>query len=154
MGVAVKHIGQRMKFDGPGLLNRGSLDGARRSTAFYYVDASSADLPSTFEIGLGYRYPMAELGQLNLGTMFQHNNYTYDEYRTGAEYIYRDFLALRGGFSYAADADAGTYPFGSSLGIGLNLNMGGKLQEAHVDYAYTATDYFDAINTLTFQVGF
>jgi hypothetical protein len=154
MGVAVKHIGQRMKYEGPGLLNRGTLSGASRPSAFYYVDASSADLPSTFEIGLGYRYPMAQMGQLNLGTMFQHNNYTYDEYRTGAEYVYRDFLAVRGGFVYAADAADGTYPFGTSFGLGLNLDLGGKLQEARVDYAYTATDYFDAINALTFQVGF
>jgi len=154
MGVAIKHIGQRMSFQGPGLLYRGTLLQQSRSPSFYKVEASSADLPSTFEIGLGYRYPMNELGQLNFGTMFQHNNYTYDEYKAGVEYVYNDFLALRGGFVYAASAEDDTYPFGTSFGLGLNVGRGGRLQEARVDYAYTSVDHFDALNTLTFQVGF
>ncbi len=154
MGVAIKHIGQRMRFEGSGLLYRGSLLQQSRSPAFYKVEASSADLPSTFEIGLGYRYPLAELGQLNFGTIFQHNNYTYDEYRAGVEYVYNRFLAVRGGFTYAADAASDTYPFGTSFGLGLDVGRGGMLREARIDYAYTAADHFDALNTLTFQVGF
>ena len=153
MGVAVKHIGNRMTYEGPGLLNRGTLDGLQRPAAFYNVQASSADLPSTFEIGLGYRYPMAEAGQLNVSTMFQHNNYSHDEYKTGAEYVYSDFLALRGGFGYASDADDDTYLFGTSFGLGLNLNLG-AMQDVRLDYAYTSVDHFDALSTFTFQVGF
>jgi len=155
MGVAIKHIGQRMRYTGPGLLNRGTLDRLSRPTSFYNVEASSADLPSTFEIGLGYRYPLEDMGQLNLSTSFQHNNYNYDEYRTGAEYLYGDFLAVRGGFVYAGDSDDDTYPFGTSFGVGLDLSsLGGKFQNARFDYAYTSVDHFDALNTFTFQVGF
>ena len=153
-GVTVKHIGQRMAFEGPGLLNKGTVADLRRPATFYNTEASSADLPSVFEIGLGYRYSMAEAGQLNLSSMFQHNNYNYDQYKAGVEYIFNDLLALRGGFDYAADADDDTYLFGTSFGLGLNLPLGGALQDARIDYAYTNVDFFDALQTFTFQVGF
>ena len=153
-GVAVKHIGQRMQYQGSGLLNKGSLDDLRRPSAFYNVEAGSADLPSLFEIGLGYRYPLGGMGQLNLSSLFQHNNYDYDQYKLGAEYNYNDFLALRGGFDYAADADDDTYLFGTSFGLGLNFNLGGALKDVRLDYAYTGVDHFDALSTFTFQVGF
>jgi len=153
-GVTVKHIGQRMQFAGPGLLNRGTLGDLRRPSAFYNVEASSADLPSVFEIGLGYRYALADMGQLNLSSLFQHHNYDYDQYKLGAEYVHNDFLALRGGFDYAADAEDDTYLFGTSFGIGLNFSLGGALEDVRLDYAYTSVDYFDPLSTFTFQVGF
>ena len=154
LGVAVKHIGQRMQYQGAGLLNKGSLNDLRRSSAFYNVEAGSADLPSLFEIGLGYRYPLGGMGKLNLSSLFQHHNYDYDQYKLGAEYIYNDFLAVRGGFDYAADAADDSYLFGTSFGLGLNFNLGGALQDVRLDYAYTGVDHFDALNTFTFQVGF
>lgn len=153
-GVAVKHIGQRMQYSGPGLLNRGTLQDLSRPTAFYNVEASSADLPSLFEVGLGYRYSLNEMGRLNLNSMFQHHNYDYDQYKLGAEYIYRDLLALRGGFDYAAQADDDSYLYGTSFGVGLKFGLGGALKDVRVDYAYTTVDHFDALNTFTFQVGF
>ncbi|MEW6750287.1 MAG: PorV/PorQ family protein [Candidatus Latescibacterota bacterium] len=154
LGVAVKHIGKRMRYEGPGLTNRGSLPDLRRPPAFYNVEASSADLPSVFEIGVGYRYPTGGLGQLNLSSVFQHHNYNYDQYRAGAEYVLNDFLALRGGFDYAADAADDTHLFGTSYGLGLAFDLGGKLEDVRLDYAYTAAEHFDALNTFTFQVGF
>lgn len=153
-GLAVKHIGQRMQYRGPGLLNRGTLQDLRRPTAFYKVEASSADLPSLFEIGLGYRYSLADLGRVNFSSMFQHHNYNYDQYKVGVEYLYRDLLALRGGFDYAADAEEDSYLYGTSFGMGLKFDLKGILQDVRLDYAYTTVDHFDALNTFTLLVGF
>jgi len=75
MGVAIKHIGTRMQFDGPALLRSGQIDKLRRPGALYKVEASSADLPSIFEIGLGYRYTPMGANQLELGSVFRHNNF-------------------------------------------------------------------------------
>jgi hypothetical protein len=155
LGVAIKNIGQRMRFSGPGLLNRGTLQDLSRPSAFYNVEASSADLPSLFEIGLGYRYSVSEMGRINVNSMFQHQNYDYDLYKTGVEYtLFDDLLALRGGFDFAPDAEDDTYLFGTSFGLGLNLELGGKLKEARLDYAYTSADHFDGLNTFTLQLGF
>lgn len=153
MGVAVKHIGTRMEFDGPALLRSGQIDGVRRPGSIYKVQTSSADLPSTFEIGLGYRYTPAASNQLNLSSIFQHNNFSRDQWKVGAEYRYSDFLALRGGFDYAPDAQGDEQIFGTSFGFGLNLGLGG-LKDVRIDYAYTSADFFDAMNTFTFQLGF
>lgn len=153
MGVALKHIGSRLQFDGPALLRSGQLDGLRRPAASYKVEASSADLPSTFEIGLGYRYPAAAMGELNLSSLFRHSNFAYDQWKLGCEYVYDGFFALRGGFDYAADAGDGTYIFGTSFGLGLDLDLG-TLRDVKVDYAYTTVDFFDPMNTFSFQIGF
>jgi hypothetical protein len=153
MGVTVKHIGTRMQYDGPALLRSGQLDRVRRPGAFYKVEASSADLPSTFELGLGYRYIPATSNQVNLSSIFQHSNFSRDQWKLGAEYQYSDFFALRGGFNYAPDAQGDEQIFGTSFGFGLKLAMGG-LKDVRLDYAYTSADFFDALNTFTFQVGF
>jgi hypothetical protein len=152
LGVAVKHIGQRMQYDGAGLLRRGSLDDLRRPPSDYKVQSSSSDLPSIFEIGLGYRYNPAGLGQVNLSTVFRHNNYTYDQYRSGVEYVLNDMFTLRGGFDMA-DGSGDDYLFGTSFGFGIQSDVG-SFKDVRVDYAYTSVDLFDALNTFTFQVGF
>lgn len=153
IGVAVKHMGSHMQFAGPGLLNRGELDGADRGSAFYDVQASSADLPSTFEIGLGYEYPVAGMGAVSVSSVFQHQNYNYDNYKLGLEYVHDNFLYLRGGFDYAVDADDDTYLFGTSAGLGVEFDIG-QMKGVRLDYAYTSAEYFDALNTFTFQLGF
>ena len=153
LGVALKHIGSRLQFDGPGLLRQGQLEEVRRSPTFYKIETSSADLPSTFEIGLGYRAPMAGPGRLNLTSVFQHHNYDHDQYRVGTEYLYGEFLALRGGFAYAADAADDTFLFGTSFGFGVEFDVG-TIKDARLDYAYTTVDHFDGLNTFTFQIGF
>lgn len=152
LGVALKHIGTRMQFGGSDLLRRGQIDGVRRGPADYNVQASSADLPSTFELGLSYRYTPAGLGALNVSSVFRHNNFAYDQYRLGAEYLVSDFFALRAGFDYAPRS-ADDYIYGTSFGFGLNVEAG-TLKNLRVDYAYTTVDYFDALNTFTFQFGF
>lgn len=153
IGVAVKNIGTHMRFEGPGLLNRGELSSADRGSSFYDVQASAADLPSTFEIGLGYEYPVTEVGAVNVSTLFQHNNYNFDNYKLGLEYVHDNFLYIRGGFDYSVDDGDDEYLFGSSAGLGVQFDIG-QMKGVRLDYAYTQADYFDALNTFTFQVGF
>lgn len=155
LGVVLKHIGTAMQFEGSGLLRRGQLSGLRRGEAKYNVQAASAQLPSTFEIGLGYRYALSSAGELNLSSVFRHNNFAYDQYRLGAEYLLSNFFALRAGFDYAPSS-TDDYIYGTSFGFGLNLEAGTlkDFPEVRVDYAYTTVEYFDALNTFTFQFGF
>lgn len=152
LGVAVKHIGQRMDYDGSGLLRRGEIDELRRPPSDYKVDAASSDLPSLFEIGIGYRYTQSGLGEINLTSVFRHNNYTYDQYRSGVEYVVNDMFTLRGGFDVASSSDD-DYLYGTSFGFGVQRDLG-SLRDVRIDYAYSSVDLFDALNTFTFQVGF
>ena len=153
LGVVIKHIGSRLQYDGPALLRPGRLDDLRRPDAIYKVEASSADLPSTFEIGLGYRYNPAASGRAELSLAFQHHNFAHDRWKFGSEYVYRDFFAARGGLDYSDDGADNAHIFGTSFGFGLQLDLGG-LEDVQLDYAYTTVDFFDPLNTFTFRVGF
>ena len=148
LGVALKHIGSRLQFDGPALLRSGQLEDLRRPEATYKVAASAADLPSVFEIGLAYRRPQSDSGQVELSSVFRHHNFARDQWKVGAEYGYNPFFKLRGGFDYAAAADD-DYLFGTSFGFGLQLRP-----DVQVDYAYTTVDFFDGLNTFTVRLGF
>ena len=152
LGVALKHIGSRMRHRGPGLLRRGQLEGVRRAPGLYLVQASSADLPSTFEIGVGYSLPREAGSELNVSSTFQHHSYDHDQYRVGAEYLHGGFLALRWGLDHAANAPEDASLFGTSFGFGITLEMGG-VRRAHLDYAYTAAQNFGGLNTFTCRLG-
>ena len=63
-----------------------------------------------------------------------------------------DFFAVRGGFDYATSSDD-DYLYGTSFGFGIQTAVAG-LEDVRIDYAYSNVDFFDALNTFTFQVGF
>ena len=153
LGISIKHIGTRMTYGGPGLLFQGQVDGLRRPGSFYRVEASSADLPSLFEIGLSYNVPVGGAQGLNVSTLFQHANYDYDEYRLGAEYSLNKLLVLRAGFMMPSDAIDNTFIYGTSFGLGLNVDIG-AIRDLQIDYAYTAVEYFDSLNTFSFKLDF
>ena len=153
LGVAIKHIGSRLRYDGSALLRPGSLEGLRRPSSVYGIETSSADLPSTFEIGLGYAHSPTDLGKARYFALFQHHNFAHDQWKFGSEYVYRNFFAARGGIDYADDGAANAHIFGSSFGFGLTLDLGG-LEDVQLDYAYTTVDFFDPLSTFTFRVGF
>ena len=91
-------------------------------------------------------------GQLQLTSLFRHDNFAADQWKIGSEYLYNEFFAVRGGFDYAADS-ATDYLFGTSFGFGLQLDLG-SFENVQLDYAYTTVDHFNALNTFTLQVDF
>ena len=148
LGVTVKHIGTRMGFGGSGLLRMGQLDDLRRPGSIYQVPSSSADLPSLFELGIAYGYSGARFS-----SVFQHHNFAFDQWKTGLEYEVNEFLAVRSGFDFAAGAEDREYIFGTSFGAGLRFKVP-TVERIRVDYAYTATEYFDGLDTFTILLEF
>lgn len=148
LGVTVKHIGTRMEFEGSGLLRAGQLDHVRRPGSLYQVPSSSADLPSLFELGIAYRY-----AEVRVASVFQHHNFAFDQWKTGIEYEINEYLALRSGFDFAVDTGDDKYIFGTSFGAGLRFELT-EIRRIRVDYAYTATEYFDGLDTVTIQLSF
>ena len=151
-GVSIKNLGTPMRFDGSGLRRRGQTENLRRPSSTYKIEASSADLPSTFELGFGYRYRPRPADRLQLHTMFQRNNFDLDEIKMGVEYGFGDFLTLRTGFDVAPGGRDNDL-FGSSFGLGLELDVGG-LEDVDVDYAFTDVKFFDSLHTVSVAVGF
>ena len=88
-----------------------------------------------------------------LGT-FSSNNFTPDELRGGAEYMYKDMFALRAGYGQrVSGADTDMYN-GFSFGAGLNLKLGGDAR-LRFDYSNRMVDeFFDDTNEFAVRLTF
>ena len=141
IGAAVKNIGPQMKFDGPGLNVPATASDQLRGEYIYKIDAIGFELPTTFELGLGYQTRIAGMHSLHVATAFQNNNFSSDQYKAGVEYGFRQLLFLRAGYDYSPSLgeDKETI-FGATFGAGLHTSFGGTV--VRFDYAYRAVEYF------------
>ena len=83
LGVVIKNLGPEMKFSGGGLFQRGQIDDVNRGPTFYLVDAAAFELPSNFQLGLGYSPVLDEINSLQFSGIYQNNNFSGDEYKIG-----------------------------------------------------------------------
>lgn len=157
MGVAVKNIGSQMKFDGSGLLRNATATEGLRPTQKYKSEAASFELPSTIEIGLSYKRNLAENLDGVVNGAFVNNNLYLDEYRLGAEVMYKlAWVDLFGRLGLATvpknQNDELEDIFGPTFGLGLKTNAGGI--DIMLDYAYRSVDLFDANQVFALKFGF
>jgi hypothetical protein len=153
MGIVVKNIGPQMTFEGPGLLTQAAVADQNRPPQFYQIQAASFELPSTFELGFGYRRALDESNSILLTTTFQSNNFAADEYRGGLEYSFQKMFFLRAGYAHSHDATTSTSSlFGPAFGAGFRYTLGST--EVSFDYAYRAVKVFSASHIFSVQLGF
>ena len=151
-GIALKNLGPRMKFDGPGLdrtFVENGVNVVRR------VTLQESELPTNLEIGLSYRADFNKNNFVNLSTTFMNSSYASDEYKFGLEYNYNNYLFLRGSLKVLPDKEEDEAMFGPSFGIGLRYPVGGV--NLGFDYAYRIVDQsaFNSTNQFfTFNLGF
>jgi hypothetical protein len=158
IGVVAKNIGGTMKFDGAGLLRQAEAQDVTRPSSPFKVEASSDELPSTIELGVGYTANLGEKSKLNLVSLFQNNNFDDDELKFGVEYDFNNLFFLRGGYNFAPESpnDAtgaeDAYVFGLAIGGGFHYDLGGV--DLSLDYAWRDVNFFDANNIFTIRLGF
>lgn len=177
IGASVRNLGLNMIFDGPDLEEFHTPEDTEpgTNTEPRRISLQEFELPSTFELGIAYGPLDLGAGKLEICASFLNNNFSYDEYRFGAEINVMDMLYARAGMAIAFDPEPfgadfiegtsddegdeqwenGTEEFiwGPSLGFGLNLAKLTGLSLS-VDYAYRTAEYFDNVNWLTIKVGF
>jgi len=157
LGVAVKNVGGGLTFDGADLLAQAAPVGANREATYYKISTSTADLPTSLEIGLSYLVSFNENLKLNVSTQFQNNNYMDDEYKLGGEVMYNDLLFVRGGYSFAPSAAKDptgqtSYQYDYTFGAGVKFDLGGAT--ASIDYAYRHQLILTANNVFALTIGF
>jgi len=157
LGVALKNIGPSMQYKGTGLQVPASAVDASRGPSPYEIVSGKDELPSSLEIGLGYKLAAGERNQINLTGVYQDNNFDDDATRLGAEVAVNQMFFLRGGYSaaFGAGNDAtgeSRYIFGTSLGAGFQSNLGGV--EVNLDYAFRQVQFFDNSNVFSLRLGF
>ncbi len=149
MAIVLKNIGADMKFDGSGLYTRADASDSR-GTQFYKLDAAAFSLPTTLDIGLGYRMSFDDINSLQFSGTFSNHNFYTDQYKFGAEYNFDNLLFLRGGYAYTSEFEASETLYKFYAGFGLNYDIGGV--DLMLDYAYLPTEFFS--DTHNFSLGF
>lgn len=155
LGVVVKNLGAPIKFDGNGLYVNAEDPNSQRGPTFLKIDAASAELPSEIAIGLSYHKNFDDENSLTGSFSFQNNNYSFDDYKFGLEYSYKNLLHLRGGYLWAPQSDDNTPNIfqNYTLGVGLNLKEFSGI-DLSIDYAYVPVEFFDANHVFALSFGF
>lgn len=104
-------------------------------------------LPLNFKVGIAYKVLSDEMNKLTLAVDASHPNDNYESIDLGGEYVFYDFLALRGGYKsmFLVDSEEGM-----TLGLGVKQALVGSVQIA-VDYGYQ--DFGILKNAQKFTVG-
>lgn len=154
-GVVLKNFGPGMTFTGQDLEQFYVPVGSQTGTPAEPRMTELADfgLPTTLSLGLSYKFNLDKKNNLIGHTSYQNNSYASDDYNFGLEYNYNKIVFLRGAYQYTDD-DATTSGFnGLSFGAGFNYAASSSLSIGF-DYAYRASDVFDANQIFTINLGF
>ncbi|MFA6599004.1 MAG: PorV/PorQ family protein [Ignavibacteriaceae bacterium] len=152
LGIAMKNVGPQMQYDGSGLMSLASASDLQRPPSYLKVEAASFDLPSSFEMGLGYKMNLGEVNALQFSGAYQTNNYSGDEYKLGAEYGYNKMFFARVGYQGAPQVSSENYLYGITAGAGIHYDLGGIA--VTVDYAYRDAKYFNGNHVFALSLGF
>jgi hypothetical protein len=152
LGVVVKNIGPQMTVGGPGLLLNANPTSQLSGPQYYSINSAAFELPSTIEIGVGYRMSMSGDNGLLISSAFQNNNFSDDEYKVGAEYSFNKTFFVRGGWSFAPNVNSSDYLFGPTAGAGVVIESEGNT--VAVDYAFRSAQYFSGSHVISLRVGF
>ena len=155
LGVVVKNLGSSIKYDGNGLYVQATSIVGERGPTYYKVESASAELPSEIAIGLSYQRKFDEENTVMISAAFQNNNYTYDDYKVGLEYSFKDILYVRGGYLYSPQSTDTTPNIfqNYTLGVGVNLKQFSDI-DLSVDYAFVPVKYFDSNHIFAISFGF
>lgn len=155
IGVAVKNVGPPMRYGGSGLFVQAEALGAERHITTYKVEAAAFELPSVIELGLAYRMPLGEANQIQLTGTFQNNNFAYDEYRFGAEYVFDNTVSIRGGYLLGSGVDdrAPNIFENFTVGAGLSFQDVGGVS-MNFDYVFVPVKWFDTNHAVSIRIGF
>jgi hypothetical protein len=132
LGMVIQNFGPDTKFDGSFLNLRTSSGSTGRPEQRGF---ENAPLPVTFKAGIladmetMLGIDMGEAIKGNIAGQFEHPADNLERVNAGAEFIYNDLFALRGGYNFNYDTDRFTFGFGFKLPIGENYHL-------NLDYAY------------------
>ena len=118
--------------------------GFNRGLTQYKIEAASSQMPSTMQIGLGYRAKIGASSHMVFSGSFENDNYGIDKYKGGVEISFVKSIAIRGGYLYSTDMSGIKSIFQNfTLGMGVDLFEYAGIPIG-IDYAYVPVQYFDA----------
>ena len=155
VGIAVKNLGGAMQYEGSGLTVLANDPNSNRGLTYYNVEAAQFELPSTIVMGVSYKREINEENSFSVSGSFNNNNYSYDNYRIGAEYSFKNLVFIRGGYLFSPSAVDNAPDIYEDFSAGFGINFG-SISDVNVslDYAYIPVKYFDTNHSFTIRMGF
>lgn len=146
LGAAVKNIGTNMVYSGSNLQYRtgipGTLPGSKEGT--FEVVAEPFQIPSYFELALGYAYDINEQNMLQIASTFRNNNALEDQMKFGLEYGFAQTFFLRAGYDLLLE-NSNQNTFGFTAGAGVNYQLSDGIRVV-LDYAFREVKEFPTAN--------
>ena len=156
-GISLKNVGPTMKFSGDGLSIRSFLPGQESQ---FTVEHRSAEfeLPSQLNIGGSYAFIFNEMHTLTVAGAFVSNAFNKDQYILGAEYQLKNYLMLRGAYTYEDGINTNlstTALTGPSAGVTVQVPINTEKNSLFsVDYSFRATNPFKGCHTMAVRLSF
>ncbi|HNS18189.1 MAG TPA: PorV/PorQ family protein [Bacteroidales bacterium] len=157
-GITLRNWGPTMRFSGDGLAIRTLLPG-QESQFTVEQRAAAYQLPSQLNIGAAYDINFKGDYRLTFAANFVSNAFAKDQITGGLEFSLKDYLVLRGGYTYedgiTEDADRTTVFTGPSAGFSVQIPLKKDSDSKfYVDYSYTDTDPFDGVHRIGAGISF
>ena len=158
-GIALKNVGPKMKFTGDGFSIKAFFEGEDNSISVYQR-SESFEMPAQLRIGASYDFLIGDVSRITLAGSFISNSFTKDQFVAGLEFSLKDYLMLRGGYTYEngiTDNIEGTERSnaykGPSAGLSVEIPFSKKTDATlGFDYSYQATDHFKGTHTWGIRV--
>src|ERR1035437_7392160 len=151
-GLVLSNLGPQMKYSGSGLLVLSTVGGLNRPPTYSLLNAAAFELPSSIQLGLGYKPYIDDMNSLQIAGTFQNNNFSGDEYKVGAEYGFNKMFFVRGGYSMSPKSQTDDYIYGLTAGVGINYNIAGI--GIKIDFAYRTVKYLGDNYVFGLTLGF
>lgn len=152
IGASLSNFGTKATFSGDALAVQWDRDhdtngdnGTLPATQF----TDTFPLPVLFRVGLGYPYKLGPHSQLLLVVDAFHPSDNTESLSAGAEWSWKETVALRGGYQRLLQKDN---ELGPTLGVGIRAGSGHPW--FHVDYAWAAHDLLEDTHRVTMSLTF
>ncbi|OGU81335.1 MAG: hypothetical protein A2W11_10060 [Ignavibacteria bacterium RBG_16_35_7] len=155
IGATVMNIGTNMEYSGSNLQVRTGIPNSQIGSpdGTYQVVAEAFQIPSYFELSIGYMLDINEQNMVNFGSAFRNNNALEDQLKFGMEYGYAQTFFIRGGYDFLVE-NTDQAIFGLTFGAGIDYNLGDELGLAF-DYAFRdVKDFPTANHVFTIKLNF
>ncbi|NOX64434.1 MAG: PorV/PorQ family protein [Chlorobi bacterium] len=155
LGVSVKNIGGNMRYTGEDLKVKTEVPSSALGSGLgvYEVDTESFQIPSYFDLSMGYTFEFTEENRLSIAGVFRNNNTIENELKLGLEFQFLNVLSLRGGYNFLTE-NSSTAIYNWAVGAGINFNIADSF-DLMFDYAYRNVEDFPADNhVFTLILGF
>ncbi len=150
LGMSISNFGSKMRLSGNNTLVLYDPDPFTTGNNAHIPGDARTDswtLPLTFKVGIAYTALSTEANRLILAIDAAHPSDDYESVDLGAEYVFDNFIALRGGYN-SLFLESAEERF--TMGFGIQQNLIGSTQIT-IDYAYQ--EYRRLKNAQKFSIG-